>query len=180
MTARRAVFFDRDGTLIKDVPYLKDPGEVVLIPGAAEAIKRLNTADIKAVIITNQSGVGRGFYSDTDVRDVNNRLGELLRLEGARLDGIYYCPHRPDEACQCRKPSGGLVITAAEELSIDIHGSYVVGDKVSDMELAARVGAKGVLVLTGMGIEERERLLSSPAHIAGDAAEAVAWIMEDF
>jgi histidinol-phosphate phosphatase family protein len=175
----QAVFLDRDGTINADEGYISDPDDLALLPGASEAIKRLNKGGIKVIVITNQSGVGRGFYTADDVRAVNDRLEELLRLDGARLDGVYYCPHRPDEGCGCRKPGTGLIETASVEHEIDLKRSFVVGDKASDIGLARGAGAKGILVLTGMGEEEREKLTESPDFVARDILNAITWILKD-
>ena len=177
-----AVFLDRDGTINIDHGYLHKPEEVVLITGAAEAIRRLNELGVKVIIITNQSGVGRGYFREEDVRKVNIRLEALLSLEGAHIDGIYYCIHRPDEACSCRKPNGDLVVRAAGEHGVELSRSFVVGDKASDVELAWRCGARGVLVMTGLGPGELAKMARCPDHVAPDLREAVDWMigeMED-
>lgn len=175
----RAVFFDRDGTINEDPGYLDDPARVALLPGAADAIGTLNRHGIKAVVVTNQSGVGRGFFTEETARAINERIEEKLNENGARLDGIYYCPHRPDQRCGCRKPAIGLVLLAAVEHGIDLERSYVVGDKGSDIELATNINAKGVLVLTGYGVEQRSTLSVPPDFVARDIRDAVNWIVED-
>lgn len=174
-----AVFLDRDGTLNEDTGYIGNPDNVRLLPGAAEAVKKLNRAGVKVIIITNQSGVNRGYFTLEDLNAVNSRLLGLLRLEGATVDGIYYCPHRPDENCPCRKPGAGLLSRAALEHGIDVLSSYVVGDKVCDAALARNAGAKAVLVLTGMGKEEEKKLPAPPDFTAKDVLEAVMWILGD-
>lgn len=176
---KRAVYLDRDGTINEDVDYLSDPDGLVMIDGAAASIKRLNEAGVPVIVISNQSGVGRGYFSEEAVEAVNERLESLLGAEGARLDGVYYCAHRPEEDCGCRKPRTGLVERAAKEHGIDNSSSYVVGDKASDMGLAANIGASGVLVLTGKGAEERKKLSVSPDFVADDITGAVEWIMKD-
>lgn len=176
---RRVVFLDRDGTINEDVGYLSDPAGLVLIPGAAMAVRLLNEAGVMVVVISNQSGVGRGYYTDTDVEAVNARLVLLLGESGASLDALYWCNHHPDEGCECRKPNSGLVARAVEELSVDVADSYVVGDKVSDVELAGNIGAKGILVLTGKGAREVEKLSSPAAFVARDLREAVDWIIDE-
>lgn len=171
-----AVFLDRDGTINLDPGYLHKPEEVVLITGAAEAIRRLNQLSVKVLIITNQSGVGRGYFKEEDLWKVNTRLEALLSLEGAHIDGIYYCIHRPDEACSCRKPNGDLAIRAAGEHGVELSRSFVVGDKASDVLLAWRLGARGVLVMTGLGPAELEKMARRPDHVAPDLNKAVDWI----
>jgi len=172
-----AVFLDRDGTINIDHGYLHKPEELVLITGAAEAIRRLNELGVKVIIITNQSGVGRGYFKEQDVRKVNTRLEALLSLEGAHIDGIYYCIHTPDDDCSCRKPNGELGVRAAGEHGVDLSRSFVVGDKASDVELAWGLGARGVLVMTGLGADELVKMARKPDHVAPDLREAVGWII---
>lgn len=174
-----AVFLDRDGTINIDVGYLSDPDELRLIGGAARAIKRLNGHGIKAVVITNQSGVARGLVTEEDLGRINSRLVEILGSHGAVLDGIYFCPHHPDEGCRCRKPAAGLVERAVRELDIDPARSYVVGDKAADVGLARGSGAKAVLVLTGEGAGELKKLADPPDYVAAGLEEAVDWILDD-
>ncbi len=171
------VFIDRDGTINEDYGYIGDPDRLRLIEGAAAAIKRLNDAGVPVVVITNQSGVARGYYTEEDLHRVNDRLVELLALEGASIDGLYYCPHHPEQGCECRKPGRGLVDKAAEELDIDLDTSFIVGDKVSDVELAENVGAAAILVLTGKGRTEREKLTGELHAVAEDVSEAVTLIL---
>lgn len=173
------VFLDRDGTINEDVGYLAEPGGLVLIPGSAAAVRRLNEAGVMVVVVSNQSGVGRGYYTDSDVEAVNRRLVLLLGEAGASVDALYWCSHHPDDGCECRKPGTGLVARAVDELQIDAAGSYVVGDKVSDLQLACNIKAKGVLVLTGKGLKEAEKLSSPAAFVARDLDEAVDWIIDE-
>jgi D-glycero-D-manno-heptose 1,7-bisphosphate phosphatase len=183
----RAVFVDRDGTITEEVGYIRDIDHLKLLPNSAEAIRKLNRSGIKAIVVTNQSGVARGYYSEDHVRRVNDRLSALLKAEGAVLDGIYYCPHHPTEgngpytqACRCRKPGPGMLDQAASELRIGLDRSFVVGDKLTDMEMAHRVGAKGLLVLTGYGEGESTRrgeTGTEPDRIVSDLGEAVEWIL---
>lgn len=181
------VFIDRDGTINVDTGYLGSPSGVVLIEGARRAIKMLNDAGVKAVVVSNQSGVARGLFTLQDVEAVNIRVAELLAKDGARLDGVYFCPHHPDDGCGCRKPKTGLVVKAAKELGLDAEGStlfahsYVVGDKASDIELARNLGpqVKAALVLTGSGETERARLPFMPEFVASDLFQAVEWILAD-
>ena len=174
-----AVFIDRDGTINVDVGYLSDPDGLRLIGGAARAIKKLNGRGVKAVVITNQSGVARGLVTREALGRINSRLVELLGAHGAALDGIYFCPHHPDDGCRCRKPATGLVEKAARELGIDPARSYVVGDKAADVGLARGAGARAVLVLTGEGAGELEKLAEPPDYVAADLEEAVDWILDD-
>ena len=125
-----AVFLDRDGTINEDTGYIDSPERLVLINRAVSAIKELNSKGFKVVVISNQSGVGRGYFSKEIADSINKKLEDTLKQEDAHLDGIYYCPHHPDDNCECRKPKTGLLEKAGEELGIDIEKSYVVGDKI--------------------------------------------------
>lgn len=174
---KRCIFFDRDGTLIEERNYLSDPGQVVLIPGAAEAVRLARGAGYLAVVLTNQSGVGRGYFTLEDVERVNARMGELLGREGARIDGIYVCPHAPEDGCDCRKPRTGLVERAVRELGIDVGASWVVGDKATDLELARNAGMRGVLVRTGYGSEAAAQPSGGDGLTAADVLEAVRRIV---
>ncbi|MFQ5441405.1 MAG: D-glycero-beta-D-manno-heptose 1,7-bisphosphate 7-phosphatase [Thermodesulfobacteriota bacterium] len=176
---KAAVFLDRDGTINVDTGYIAGPEELRLIEGSARGLKALNDNGVKVVVITNQSGVARGFFTLKDVDAVNRRLAELLEKKGARFDALYYCPHHPDDSCECRKPGKGLVKRAAKEHGIDPAISYVVGDRASDVELAAKIGAKGVLVKTGPWQEELRKLSFAPALVAQDLLQAVRWILDD-
>lgn len=171
-----AVFLDRDGTVIYDRDYLGDPAGVELVPGAAAAISRLNAAGIPVVLITNQSGIGRGYFGVPEYEAVQRRLGDLLAEHGARLDAVYYCPHAPDARppCDCRKPAVGLYQRAARDHGLDLARSWYVGDRVRDLSAATRFGGTGVLV-PSTGVREPE---CAPAGVLtaatiGDAVERV-------
>lgn len=150
---RRAVFLDRDGTIVEDPGFLHEPAQVKLFPGAAEAIRRLNATGYLVVVVTNQSGIARGLYSVADYRAVEKRLSELLKTEGARIDASYFCPHHPQapEPCACRKPRTKLFLDAQAALGIDFTRSWWVGDRLSDVQPARVLGGKGILVATGQG-----------------------------
>ena len=148
---RPACFLDRDGTLVVDRGYARRAEEIALLPGAAAAVRRLNERGIAAVLLSNQSAIGRGLCTAQDVAAQNERLRALLAAAGAVLDGIYSCPHRPEEGCACRKPAGALVAAAARELDLDLARSYAIGDKAADVELGTRWLAGGLLVRTGVG-----------------------------
>jgi D-glycero-D-manno-heptose 1,7-bisphosphate phosphatase len=145
---RRAAFFDRDGTLIDDVHYIADPALVVLRPGAARSVKRLNDAGWLAIVVTNQSGIARGRVTEEAYRRVEARTVELLAASGARIDASYYCPHLPEitGACDCRKPGTGLFLRAAAEHGVDLARSVYVGDKIRDVEPSGSLGGLGILV----------------------------------
>lgn len=141
---RRAVFLDRDGTVIHDLDYPRDPDQVRLVPGAAAALARLRDAGFALVLVSNQSGVGRGLITPREAELVHERVVALLAERDVRLDGAYYCPHAPDAGCGCRKPAPGMILEAAERLGIDVSGSYVVGDKPSDVRAGQRAGCRTV------------------------------------
>jgi D-glycero-D-manno-heptose 1,7-bisphosphate phosphatase len=141
----RAAFLDRDGTVIEDVGYPSDPDRVKLIEGAAEGIRLLRESGLLAVVISNQSGVGRGLFTMTDLDRVHARTSELLAEYGAELDGAYYCPHAPGDGCDCRKPATGLIDRARRELGISDHGCVFIGDKASDIEAGAASGCSTIL-----------------------------------
>lgn len=179
MGDKALVLLDRDGTINEDVGYLSDPEAVVLINGAAAAIKKLNTLGIKVVVVTNQSGVGRGFYTEDDMHAVNKRVMDLLGAEGAAIDGVYYCPHHPDVDCDCRKPKAGMYLKAIREHGMNAEFVYVVGDKSSDMGLAREIEGKAILVLTGEGRRELEKMDAAPDFVADDLRGAIDWIISD-
>src|SRR3990172_8073616 len=186
---RIAVFIDRDGTINEETGYVDSLAKFRLLPGVTEALRRLNESGIPAIVITNQSGVGRGYFSMDFLDTLHNRMMMEFTEQGCRLDGIYICPHHPDENCACRKPKPGMLLSAAKENEIILHASYVVGDKMRDIELAHRVGAKGILVLTGYGAEELRNnppmpqipvgteFNSVPDHVAANLSEAVEWVL---
>jgi D-sedoheptulose 7-phosphate isomerase len=152
---RPAVFVDRDDTLAKDVPYCSKPEDLKLMKGAGQAIKRLNDAGYLVIVVTNQSGIGRGLFDEAVLEKIHAKLRAELGKSGARLDAIYHCPHRPEAGCRCRKPDLGMIEQAMKEFDIDILGSYVIGDSDDhDMELAKRIGCPGVKVRKGFGLAE--------------------------
>jgi D-glycero-D-manno-heptose 1,7-bisphosphate phosphatase len=154
--SRAAVFLDRDGTLVEEVPYLHDPELVALLPGVAGALARLAAAGYALVLVTNQAGVARGFYDEAAVDRVHQRLGELLAGAGVKLDGIHYCPHHPEgtvaayaRPCRCRKPGPGMLERAAERLNLDLAASYLIGNHPTDLGAAIAAGATPLFVTTG-------------------------------
>lgn len=178
---RPAVFLDRDGTINEEVEYLSDPDQLRLIPGVVEAIKLLNREGIPVFVVTNQAGVGRGYFTIQDAEAVNQRLTRVLEAHGARLSGIDLCPHHPDDACDCRKPRAGMILRAAERHGFDLARSFMVGDKRSDLIAGRNAGCQTVLVLTGYGGAERlrcEGIGERPDWIAADLLDATRWIME--
>lgn len=179
MSLRVAVFLDRDGTLIEDVHYLRNPDEVRLLPGAAEAVRRLNEADIPAVVVTNQSGIARGLLTEEDYLATALRLDVLLAEAGARLAAHYHCPHLPEVSggCECRKPGPLLYRRAAADLGLDLHHSWWVGDRVRDVAASERFGGRGVLVLTGAGTAEAGTSAAQGWLAVPDLATAVHLIL---
>jgi len=185
---RPAVFIDRDGTLTEEVGYVNHPRRLRLLPRSAEAIRRLNGAGIVAVVVTNQAGVARGYFSEEVLAAVNAALVAQLKEEGAHLAGIYVCLHHPTEGaapyrtvCECRKPKPGLLLRAAADHGLDLSRSTLVGDKASDLVAARAVGARSVLVLTGYGRGEWEYRRTSfpvaPDRVAEDLLDAVEWVI---
>jgi len=147
--ARPAIFLDRDGTIIVEREYLADPADVALERGAAEGLRRLQHLGWPLVVVSNQSGVGRGYFPESAVHAVNARVADLLRAEGVTIAGWYHCPHAPDDRCACRKPADGMIRQASADLGLDPTRSVMIGDKPSDVELAHRIRAIGILLETG-------------------------------
>lgn len=174
---KRFAVLDRDGTIIVERNYLSDPEQVELIANAAAGLRRFRELGFGLVAVTNQSGVGRGYFSMETAGRVHARMIELLAREGATLDGIYVCPHAPEEACECRKPKSGLVLQAAADLQFDPSDCIYIGDKASDVELGQRLGGVGVLVLTGYGKEHHESGLAHPDFVVADLLEAADAVM---
>lgn len=185
-----AVFMDRDGTINEEVGYVNHISRFTILPGAIAAVKAINEAGIMAVVVSNQSGVARGYFPESLVTKINQSLRRELENGGAALDGIYYCPHMKDGHvepynidCECRKPKAGMLRKAAADLDIDLSRSYVVGDRVNDVVFAHRGGVKGILTLTGYGRGEAEYVLPQssvkPDFIAEDLSDAVRWILAD-
>jgi len=172
MESRRFVLLDRDGTLIVEKHYLADPEQVELIEGAAEGLRRLRLRGLGLAILTNQSGIGRGFFDAARLAEIHERLLRELRARGVELDGVYFCPHHPDDGCGCRKPRTGLAQQAAAELGFDPARAFVVGDLESDVKLAAALGATSLLVRTGHGERTLSRGEVTPDHVVADLREA--------
>jgi len=183
-----AVFLDRDGTLIEDVGYLDRLDRIAFFPWTVDAIRALNRAGLAVVVITNQSGIARGLFTEAFVEETHRHLSARLAAGGARIDAYYYCPHHPDgvveayrHRCDCRKPAGGMVHQAARDLSLDPAHSFVVGDKWLDVGLARAVGARGILVRTGTGATEEAQ--PSPGvsadAIVDNLAAAASWILRE-
>lgn len=171
MAQKRYVILDRDGTIIRECHYLSDPDQVELLPNTIAGLKLLSENGFGLVVVTNQSGVGRGYYDLERLAAIHQRLEALLEREGVRLDGIYFCPHTPADECACRKPRPGMLMKAMADLHISLSDSYMVGDKLCDIEAGQRVGATTYLVRTGYGAEVEQVLLSDrivPTYIVDD------------
>ncbi|HSA97408.1 MAG TPA: HAD family hydrolase [Acidobacteriota bacterium] len=183
MKTRPAVFLDRDGTLNEDTGYPADFAQVHVYPEAFEAVRLLKASGFAAVVVTHQSGVGRGYFGEAEVEALHRRFAEEFARRGAPLDGIYSCPHAPElagEACDCAKPRPGLGLRAARELGLDLGASFMVGDKAVDVLFGRAVGAVPVLVLTGYGRRAAAGLAAAgvrPAHTAAGVLEAARWIV---
>ncbi len=170
-----AVFLDRDGTLMTDVEYCGDPARVAVFPGAAEALARLRAAGYRLVLVTNQSGIGRGYFTGDDFQRVQAELARQLG-EAGRLDGVYHCPERPEDATERRKPGAGMILEAAAQMDLDLARSFLVGDSRADVEAGRRAGLAGtVFVLTGKAPEERHDC--RPDTIEPNLCAAADWIL---
>ncbi len=185
---KKAVFLDRDGTINKDVGYPNCFQSIEIFPYSFEAVGKINSAGLLAVIITNQSGVGRGLIPEKSLQEIHRKLQATFTRHKVHLDGIYYCPHylhssNPEyrKNCTCRKPFPGLALQAAADLDIDIKKSYMIGDKVEDILFGLNINAKPILVLTGFGLESQQKLREKgikPSHVASNLLEAVNWILQ--
>lgn len=173
-------FIDRDGTLIEEKHYLNDPDGVVLIPGSAQAVRHLRAAGAKVIVISNQSGVGRGYFGEEAVHAIHQRIQEILAKEGCQVDAFYFCPHRPEEGCECRKPRLGMFHHAAVDFRLPLTG-VMIGDAASDVAAGRAAGLTTILVRTGYG--EKTARLSPEAsqvaahHVAANLNEAIAWYL---
>lgn len=179
-----AVFLDRDGTIIEDVGYLDAIERIALFPWSIDAIRALNRSGFPVVVVTNQAGVARGFFSEAVVAHVHRALDVQLAAGGARIDAYYYCPHHPEgsvveyrQACDCRKPGCGMIQRAARELGLDPARSVVVGDTVRDVGAARAAGARAILVRTGLGRQAADDRGVEPDAIVDNLAGAASWIL---
>ena len=178
---RPAVFIDRDGTIAEEVGYLNHASRFRMFPFAADAIQRLNKAGLPVIVVTNQSGVGRGYFPESLVHAVNELMTQQLAESGARIDAVYYCPHISAENCSCRKPKTGMLERAAQEHALDLRRSFVIGDRYGDMELARNARARSILVRTGYGEGELAWHAANwpvqPDFVAEDLSQASDWIL---
>jgi D-glycero-D-manno-heptose 1,7-bisphosphate phosphatase len=185
---RKAIFLDRDGTLLVESGYVSHPSLVVPYAGTQQALRRAKTQGFLLLVVTNQSGIARGWFTLSDLEDIHERMLALLGGE-AGIDGIYYCPHHPEgtvkayrKHCSCRKPGTGLGLAAADRWGIDLARSFVIGDKMTDIDFGRALGARTCLVRTGFGRDEEvgagaENL--KEVHVADDIAAAVDWVLEE-
>lgn len=184
----RICFLDRDGLLIEERHYLSDPNGVVLLSGVADALKTIRRMGFRLAVVSNQSGVARGLFSEETVREVDGRLAALLLEEGVQLDASLYCPHHPSgkdpryaSACDCRKPAPGMLRSLAEQWNADLSASVMIGDKLSDVEAGQRAGCcASLLVRTGHGKEEASKTDARNCIIVADLPEAAAWLSRHF
>lgn len=185
-----AIFLDRDGTLNEEDGHITSPDQFRLYSFAAEAVRLINEAGWRAIVLTNQSGVARDYLTEDTLLRIHEKMEESLRLQGARIDAIYYCAHHPDYGsppyrrdCDCRKPKPGLVERAAKDFNLDLSRCYVIGDRYRDIEAGHAAGARGVMVMTGLGRREyeneRRHWPRQPDHIAGDLLESVKRILSE-
>jgi len=178
----KAVFFDRDGTINEDIGYVSKPENFRMMSGVRPAIMLLKDLDFKVFIVSNQSGVGRGIFSKDALDGVNEKMKEDFKEDGITLDGIKYCLHRPDEQCQCRKPSPKLVKDLATKCHIDLTTSYFVGDKISDVLTGKNAGCRTVLLLSeeeSIHLDEEDDEWPFPNFMADDISDAIGWILKD-
>jgi len=183
-----AVFLDRDGTINEDVGYPSSFDQIKIFPYSLEAIKKINEAGLLAIIVTNQSGIARGFFTEKDLLKIHEKMQEVFMQHGAHFDAIYYCPHYSftslgsSNICKCRKPLPGMAQKAAKDFNIDLKKSYMIGDKIEDILFGINIGAKSILVLTGFGESALFQLKETgirPSYIANNLLEAVNWILID-
>ncbi len=181
---RRAVFLDRDGTLNEEKDYLYRIEDFVFIRGVPESIQRLKKAGFLVIVVTNQSGVARGYFTLAEVETLHRHIQKKLNKYGAGVDGFYVCPHHPDQGvgafrkhCNCRKGEPGLLLQAAADFGIDLTRSFMIGDKLADLQAGTRAGCRPILVLTGYGVETSQRLKSDDILVFGDLGKAANFIL---
>lgn len=176
---KRFVILDRDGTIIIHRDHLIDINKVALIPNVAKAIKKLNSLGLGTIIVTNQSVVGRGQISLMDLESIHNKIVHLLSVKGAHIDSIYYCPHKPDDNCKCRKPRIGLILNAVSDFKFDPKSCFVVGDNREDIEFGKNLGATTILVKTRYGAKVARENLITPNIVVNNLYSAVSFIEKE-
>lgn len=178
--SQKAVFVDRDGTINVDTNYVNSPEQLILLPNSGKAIKLLNQNKFKVVVVSNQSGVARGYLTLRTLGAIHRRLRNLLKKEGAILDAIYYCPHHPDDKAPCRKPEIGMALKAQKDININLKRSYMIGDSRVDVEFGNNIGAKTILVLTGKAKGNDPWMKKYKIDcVAEDILGAVLWVLND-
>lgn len=185
---KRAVFLDRDGTINRDVGYPNSYEQIDIYPYSFKAVRKINDSGLLAVIVTNQSGIGRGIIDERSLREIHEKMEAAFAEKGAHFDGIYYCPHylsssipKYKKDCRCRKPFPGMALQATADLDIDTEHSYMIGDKVEDIEFGLNIKAQPILLLTGFGQRSLIKLKDNnikPAHVAQNLLRAVDWILK--
>ncbi|MDP2856105.1 MAG: D-glycero-beta-D-manno-heptose 1,7-bisphosphate 7-phosphatase [bacterium] len=168
------MFLDRDGVIARDVHYCRRVEDFEILPGVTGAIKLLNGHGFRVVVITNQSGIARGFFTEATLHQIHRHMERELARQGARVDAIYYCPHHPDDGCQCRKPRPGLLLKAAQELGIDLAKSFMVGDSEIDIQTGKAAGCQTILITS----EPDKTLVDPPDYVAESLLRAVKWIID--
>jgi histidinol-phosphate phosphatase family protein len=172
--SNRAVFLDRDGTLAPDVNYCRRPADFNLFTDVPQAVKTLNDTGLKVIVITNQSGIARGYFSEETLAEIHDKMLNELKQTGAHIDAIYYCPHHPDDKCECRKPGTALFQKAADDLDVDLAQSFVIGDRDIDIKAGEAIGSKTLLVATGP--VKGSTSASTPDYEAKNLLDAAQWI----
>lgn len=177
----KTVFIDRDGTINENTGYINSPNLFKMYPGVAEGVKLLKDKGFKIVIITNQSGIARGLFTKETLEEIHDKMKNEFKEKGASFDAIYYCPHHPDEKCNCRKPRTGLLEKAIRDFDVDLKKSYIIGDRMLDIEAGKKIGVKTVLVPEKIEMVKREMEKSDivPDHISNDFSLGVKWILEN-
>jgi histidinol-phosphate phosphatase family protein len=177
---KKAVFIDRDGTINVNVEYLDNPEDFQMYPGVAEGVKILNENGFLVIVITNQSGIARGYFTKETLEKIHQRMMKELKEKGAKIDAIYYCPHHPDDNCSCRKPETGLLEKAIKEHNIDTSHSYVIGDRMIDVEAGHKIGLKTVLIPERKKLVEQEKKQSNvkPDFECSDFYQGTLWILK--
>ncbi len=188
MNKQGAVFIDRDGTICEELGYINHPSRLLIYPWSYDAVQQINQSGLKAIVVTNQSGVGRGYFEEDLVATINEKMCTEMAARGARLDAVYYCPHHPEaimeayrQDCLCRKPKPGMALRAAEAFNLDLSACYVIGDRYGDIQLAHNIGARSVFLLCGYGRGEyeyrRHTWKTPPDHVAENLLDGVQWIL---
>lgn len=181
---KKAVFIDKDGTLIPDIPYNTDPERITLLPESVEGLRQLKMEGYLLIIVSNQAGVARGFFKEEALLGVERKVRELLTAESIALDGFYYCPHHPEGSveqyrvrCECRKPRPGLILRAAGDFNIDLHSSWMIGDILNDVEAGKRAGCRTILIDNGNETEWLPGEFRSPDYLLKNINEAAMIIL---